>query len=831
MNAELLYTSAPEGLKRGSRGFCTVVATEGLPVNVSQRLESLSGYRHVFQPGEDRDADNPVCHSHVRFTVGGRLLHVVSRIAAYGVDYSQRTNKLAHHIVVDRPPPGGPVPLLQSGAFLHSWDGVCRTKSQGPSLQGSAIAASICHRWETVTGDAGWGGLLAAAWASSASKPLWIVFELSQSKELLALIGESIALLPESTRWDATFSTYCTNLPPDVECRVRCVLSGSDEARMAAARGTVIHLGKKQGEPPKSSWVEAARTGHYPSPSAAVPTIDSRELHDGDAQSKSSALLGAPSDPPADDQLEYELMGVPSASPPPTIARARSRIRPHSVELDDLPPPVRRSKRWLVASIAVALFALLGSCAALFYWQYQNNQRIADALELAEEIPEDKSPEVEGVSNANDTEPRKVDPSIYTESGEASEEPTITSEGMPSAPVSRPDPTSQTPSETGIKALKPDKRKAILQFRSLTLPWMPTEKCVFINTEIKVVLGDDSSISDRLHDWIIKNDRAELKKTAKSYTVPSDFASSKITLSLNEQSEYEPPSAEILYVLPNITAIIDLQNSNTENLSDCRLEVKWGPEFIGSNALLKTTTGDKKIFNAQNEYQVLVAKDFIKDLDSEESKKQFINLVRKRNSYKETLLGIESDVSSTQAIISSHRKSIPDANFLIPVPAKGVDSPEKLEAIWVQFTQLEDLSIELKKEIDPDAFARLQKLIEEIKSNQNLFISKDRQSTSGASPFVEGNILLHIWENGLRTHLSNMKRRFEKRDEDLDDLVDAFRVVANRLFSVTPKSVTIAFEHTPESAGGVPIQKPRLEMEFPFDLVVKLGERDSRSLD
>ncbi len=172
MNAELLYTSAPEGLKRGSRGFCTVVATEGLPINVSQRLESLSGYRHVFQPGEDRDAENPVCYSHLRFTVGGRPLHVVSRIAAYGVDYSQRTNKIAHHIVVDRPPQGGPVPILQSDAFLRSWDGTCRTKPQGPSLSGTAVASAICHRWESITGDAGWGGQLAAAWSASSSKPV-----------------------------------------------------------------------------------------------------------------------------------------------------------------------------------------------------------------------------------------------------------------------------------------------------------------------------------------------------------------------------------------------------------------------------------------------------------------------------------------------------------------------------------------------------------------------------------------------------------------------------------------------------------------------------------
>lgn len=592
MNAELLYTSAPEGLKRGSRGFCTVVATEGLPVNVSQRLESLSGYRHVFQPGEDRDADNPICHSHLRFTVGGRLLHVVSRIAAYGVDYSQRTNKIAHHIVVDRPPPGGPVPLLQSDAFLRSWDGVCRTKSQGPSLQGSAIAASICHRWETVTGDAGWGGLLAAAWASSASKPLWIVFELSQSKELLALIGESIALLPESARWDATFSTYYTNLPPDVECRVRCVLSGSDEARMAAARGAVIQLKKNQAEPPKSSWVEAARTGNYPSPSAAVPTIDPQELHGGVAQSESSALLRAPSDPPADDQLEYELMGVPSASPPPTKVNARNPIRHHSAEFDDLPPPVRRSKGWLIASIAVALFVLLGSSAALFYWQYQNNQRIADALELPEEIQEDTKVETRPTTteterendlsvatraDQSDLEPLEevLDSPVNAETEDRGKSPKIDSEKQlenATKTTEKKPPAEELPADTQLR----------IRFKQYPCPWYPDTVCVAPGTTFTVSTDENQENLGEIQ-WTLEyasNPQAQggdvhpVKKTAKgmSYTLPDNTTGTVVAITI--ESNKTPiattlPKVRILEpIQTNIRtrSIIDKENITTNDL-------------------------------------------------------------------------------------------------------------------------------------------------------------------------------------------------------------------------------------------------------------------------
>ncbi len=59
MSVELLYTSAPQGLKQGSRGFSTVVCTNGLPVNLANRLESLSGYRHVFPPNSPQASSNP----------------------------------------------------------------------------------------------------------------------------------------------------------------------------------------------------------------------------------------------------------------------------------------------------------------------------------------------------------------------------------------------------------------------------------------------------------------------------------------------------------------------------------------------------------------------------------------------------------------------------------------------------------------------------------------------------------------------------------------------------------------------------------------------------
>ena len=245
MSVELLYTSAPQGLKQGSRGFCTVISTAGLPVNLATRLESLSAYRHVFPPQDPSASQNPICYSPLRGNVGGRQVSILSRIAAYGVDYSSRTNKIAHHIVLDTNErvPCGPAYMMQGpGFFEESWNGECETRAAGPSIPQADVSPAVCSMWEQIKGDAGWGGIVAEAFSKPTGKPIWIVFRLEQSEQLLELIGEAIALLSPAQRWNATFSTYFTNLPPDIDCKVRCVLEGTDEARLAPARGAVIEL-------------------------------------------------------------------------------------------------------------------------------------------------------------------------------------------------------------------------------------------------------------------------------------------------------------------------------------------------------------------------------------------------------------------------------------------------------------------------------------------------------------------------------------------------------------------------------------------------------------
>ena len=264
MAQALIYTSVMKGLKTGSKGFCTVASTQGMAKNLGDRLEGLSGYRHLFSPGDPNASKNPVKFSHVIFRIAGVRYNALSRVADCGLDYSQRTNKIAHHIALEGAElsPAGPAWLLaKPGVMETAWQGDPR-QLPPPSFPTAAVNAGICHTWKKLAGDAGWGGVLAEATLNK--KTIYIVFR--PGMDVLPAIQEAVALLPANKRWEATFTTYYQKMPAGVECNWRCVVEGSDEARRALRdpRMIAIDLCAAGTAAPEGPWVDAARTGRTP---------------------------------------------------------------------------------------------------------------------------------------------------------------------------------------------------------------------------------------------------------------------------------------------------------------------------------------------------------------------------------------------------------------------------------------------------------------------------------------------------------------------------------------------------------------------------------------
>ncbi len=325
MSQEIIYTSAPKGLKAGSRGFCTVVSTAGMAKNLAERLESLSGYRHQFMPGED--GENPVNYSHLRFTVGGTQYHVLSRICDAGLDYTKRTNKLAHHIALTTTEttkaPGGPAWAISQNDFLvEQWDGRVQTLPESyRTLTTKPCPIAKCSTWASLGVDAGWAGVLAET-AVKKSSPMTVIFR--GGVDTRALVREALALVPPDKRWDVTFTTYFTKLPAGVDCMWRFVPDGTPEA-LALRRNphaSVIDLcNPTLGPAPASELADLARTGAVVKvavPEPAAPTAKS-----GRRQASAPEFSAPPSkavarDAQCDLRLEDEIHLAPvSVTLPP----------------------------------------------------------------------------------------------------------------------------------------------------------------------------------------------------------------------------------------------------------------------------------------------------------------------------------------------------------------------------------------------------------------------------------------------------------------------------------------------------------------------------------
>ena len=287
MSEELVYTSVPRGLKQGSSGFCMVAMSEGMREQWVERLELLSGYRPVFPLGHRSSKLNPVNWAHWHITVGGRTRSVLSRIAFAGADYSQRSNKFAHHLVLEssEQPPAGPAWLMmQPEVMLTSWEEEPRYLPDSRALPTGDQPPGHCKKWEALVGDAGWAGALAETFRDDPTPPAYLIF--SPGTNLLPLFAEALALLPQSLRWQVTFSTYFTGLPAGTSCNWRGVVAGSalaTEIRRPSMPSKVFDLTKPLGTAPDSALARTARTGIIP------PASD---CHAVQQQSPSSSQIG-----------------------------------------------------------------------------------------------------------------------------------------------------------------------------------------------------------------------------------------------------------------------------------------------------------------------------------------------------------------------------------------------------------------------------------------------------------------------------------------------------------------------------------------------------------
>ena len=281
MSLELVYTSAPRGLKMGSQGFCTVAASGWMPRAMMMKLEPLGAYEFAYELSDERASQNPVNYLHARVEIDGKPFGVISRVAFAGADYSGRINKIAHHCLLTASEcmEQGPAWMLrqmeQREMLYRRWASPPLSLSPRSldALLRAATGSAGCHcnAWRQAAGDAGYAGLLVQNLVDAA-QPAVVIY--NPGTDMLALFEEASALLEPAWRWNATFATYyCENLPLQ-NIAWRGVLAGSSAHQHLRrhGRGLVIDLTQPLPRVKDTAYVTAAREGKtVPVPAKSVP--------------------------------------------------------------------------------------------------------------------------------------------------------------------------------------------------------------------------------------------------------------------------------------------------------------------------------------------------------------------------------------------------------------------------------------------------------------------------------------------------------------------------------------------------------------------------------
>lgn len=199
MPLQLLFTSAPQGLTPGRSGYCTVARHRAVPERLAQLLEAI---------GTPHERSDGATFTFRVLEAGGGSWYVLSRFVARGLDYTQRDNRLAHHLVFSAeeaatlPPPaaiaarwsGWQTEWSGSPAWLDGEDRPLKLEAYPP------LAPAIAWREATGTGAK-------AAWLVNASGAAAVgLVNPPETSALLRLLAESSALIGKAA-WHATFTT------------------------------------------------------------------------------------------------------------------------------------------------------------------------------------------------------------------------------------------------------------------------------------------------------------------------------------------------------------------------------------------------------------------------------------------------------------------------------------------------------------------------------------------------------------------------------------------------------------------------------------------------
>ena len=197
MAFQQVYTSYSTSLVQGRTGFSTVARCRDIPERLVSEIERISQY----------DIPSGTVFSHRIIDCGSRY-HVLTRTKDCGVDYTNRNNYIAHHLIFSDDEIAtitvNPAEILSGySQWLDSFEGEPRylpevDSSRLDKLQKFGLPA---ENWRAKFGD--------CAYAASLGASASIFASVEQGGDLLCLYAEALHLLAHKKEdWSITFTTH-----------------------------------------------------------------------------------------------------------------------------------------------------------------------------------------------------------------------------------------------------------------------------------------------------------------------------------------------------------------------------------------------------------------------------------------------------------------------------------------------------------------------------------------------------------------------------------------------------------------------------------------------
>ncbi len=236
MAYQLIYTSYQSSLVQGRTGFSTVARSVSMPERLVAEIERISQY----------DIEKGTVFAHRIISLSAQVYHVLTRTKDCGVDYTNRNNYIAHHLIfsaqeVDNITANPAEVMLCFDGWVDAFEGEPRFIEDIDCSQFCKSVVQLPARtWQRRFGDCGYASVL--------GDNSQIYADVNDSTTLLYLYAEALLLLKlKNTDWCKTFTTHSLSIdkPTDFNwCAGNSILPENADIDLSRNKSKVLPSGR-----------------------------------------------------------------------------------------------------------------------------------------------------------------------------------------------------------------------------------------------------------------------------------------------------------------------------------------------------------------------------------------------------------------------------------------------------------------------------------------------------------------------------------------------------------------------------------------------------------